>query len=602
MKHRELPVLQSFPRNLYKKPTPNQSRALEILQDQAGSTLLELPTGSGKTAIGYSFLKAKLKTGENNLFYIVPNKTQVDQVKRLHPDMHVAYGRHEYDCLYYEDPFKADEIPCLLLRDCPHRVDQETGQTMEPGVAKCPYYQAKYEAKQPGRMVISTFAFFLFTHLFSREFEKPSGLVIDEVHRLARTFRDALSYRISDYHLGRCVDLLKRIGAEEAKLLAKFKRRMITICKRRPVKTETLLDDDEIYSLLDILQQIKPEQLKQKVVKSIAAKQLDPKEERETLKQLETLVYDLGRYLRSFEFSLSGEVETRKGPKERPPLNYTYAFYKEELAENEKVQYVLVVKAYHVRGLIRKLLSPETLGYSATIGDPKILDYETGIRAKFHSLGSDFPKENTRIYMPSDTANLAMNERNRREPAKTLRRVAQACKKFARRGKRSLVVVISNFERDKFLRMAEEENVKVMTYNADMTPKQAVERFKAGEGDVLLGTAANYGEGLDLPEGIAPVIFFLRPGYPRPDSPETQFEERRHGSGRWGIWNWRVGIEALQVRGRNIRSNTDRGVTFFVSQQFKRFVFGTLPQYLQPSYRSNLTFDQSVDDALKLLR
>lgn len=572
------------------------------LEDTFGNHLHELPTGSGKTAIGYSFLRAFLKIGVNDLFYIAPNKTQVDQVKNLHPDMLVAYGRSEYECLYYEDPYKADEIPCLLLRDCAHRVDQETGETVVPGVKKCPYYQAKFEAKQPGRMVVSTFAFYLFTHLFSKEFEKPGALVIDEIHQLARTFRDVLSYRISDHHLGRCIDLLKSIGAEEYKLVAKFKRRMVTICKRRPAHSEVLLDDEEIGELLDILRQINADKLRKKVLDSVASKKLDPKKEMKTLKQLETLVYDLGRYLRSLEFSLDGEVQTKEGPKVRPALNYTFAYYKQELDENEKVQYVLTVKAYYVAALIRKLISRNTLGYSATIGDPKILGYETGFKGRFRSMGSDFPAQNTRIYMPSDTANLAMNSRSRGEPTKTLRKIAKYCHKFAQQGKRCLVLVISNSEKAKFLQLAAEENVNLIASGNDVSPKQAAERFKAGEGDVLVGTTSNYGAGLDLPQEIAPVIFFLRPGYPPPNSPETVFEERRYGSARWGIWNWRVMIEAMQARGRNIRSASDKGVTFFISQQFRRFVFAALPPYLQTSYRSDLTFEQAVDDAVKLLK
>lgn len=603
MKHRKsLPVLKNFPYDQYAKPSQNQTTSMELIQSQPGSMTFELPTGSGKTAIGYSFLKAKQSIGEKNLFYIAPNKTQVDQVKMLHPDMHAVYGRSEYDCLYYEQDIKADETPCLLLKDCAHRVDQVTGQTLEAGVKPCPYYQAKYEAKQTGKMVVSTTAFYLFTQLFSREFEKPDGLVIDEVHQLARTFRHALSYQISDYHLSRCVTLLKSINVEEAKLVEKFKRRMVAICKRREARTRVLLEDAELKELLKILRTINPDQLKAKVMQAIAAKQLDPMKERETLKQLEILVYDLGRYMRSFEYSLRGERDTDDGPQQRQPLNYTFAYFKEELSSKEKVQYVLVVKAYYVAPLIRKLLSPNTLAYSATIGDPQILGYETGIKAPFYSLGSDFPKENTRLYMPTDTSNLAMNIRSKREPTKSLRRITKACRQFADQGLRSLVVVISNQEREKFVQMCKEEQVDVVTYGNGLSPKHAVETFKSGTGDVLLGTAANYGEGLDLPKGIAPVIFFLRPGYPSPTAPETIFEERRFGSQRWSIWTWRLMIEALQVRGRNVRSGKDKGVTFFVSQQFKRFVFGALPQYLQPSYRNDLTFDNAVEDALKLLK
>ena len=100
----------------------------------------------------------------------------------------------------------------------------------------------------------------------------------------------------------------------------------------------------------------------------------------------------------------------------------------------------------------------------------------------------------------------------------------------------------------------------------------------------------------------APVIFFLKPGYPNPKDPETQFEEYRFGNMRWRIWNQRVIQQANQVRGRNIRSMTDVGAIFFISQQFKPFVFGSLPPSLQAVYQGQISFDKAVADARKFLQ
>jgi hypothetical protein len=97
------------------------------------------------------------------------------------------------------------------------------------------------------------------------------------------------------------------------------------------------------------------------------------------------------------------------------------------------------------------------------------------------------------------------------------------------------------------------------------------------------------------------VIFVLRPSYPNPRDPGTQFEEERWGGQRWAIWNWRAMQQSLQVRGRNIRGRSDIGVTFFVSQQFRRIVFGALPRHLQPVYKGEMTFEDALRDAEKLL-
>ena len=74
-----------------------------------------------------------------------------------------------------------------------------------------------------------------------------------------------------------------------------------------------------------------------------------------------------------------------------------------------------------------------------------------------------------------------------------------------------------------------------------------------------------------------------------------------HGGQRWQVWNWRVIIGLLQVRGRNIRSVEDVGVTFLISQQFRRFAYGSLPEWLKPAYVGGKTFEECVKETVKML-
>lgn len=267
------------------------------------------------------------------------------------------------------------------------------------------------------------------------------------------------------------------------------------------------------------------------------------------------------------------------------------------------MQYKLIIRCYYVAPLIKKILSPFTVAFSATIGNKEIFGFETGIwerrkRPAFLSLPSLFPVDNTRVYLPTDTPNLAEEARRSGDLPKVLRQIAKACKRLAQKGYRSLVVTISNAEREKFLTIAAEENLDVISYGNGITPKQAALVFRdENKGDVLVGTAANYAEGLDLPKQTAPVIFFLRPGYPNPDEPGTIFEERRWGSQRWALWNWRVMQQVLQVRGRNVRSRSDVGVCFFISQQFRRILFAALPDWLKKAYRRDMTLKECLEDA-----
>jgi Rad3-related DNA helicase len=587
----------AFPLDRYPIPSDNQTGALRFVEGVLNSgreeaVVLELPTGTGKTALGYAFLKALQNAGASHLFYLVPNKTLAQQVQQLHPDVRVVYGRNEHPCHYYaEEKLRADEIPCSLLRDCPHRVNLETGETHEPGATPCSYLQQKYEAKQGG-IVVATTAFYLFSSFFGKQFE-PQGVVVDEAHRIAQSLRSVLEFDITDWKLNRLVDLLKYIESTQAGWVEEFRDTMIRLVRSKRPSEEVVLNDDEISTLAFSLGKIERSVLRAEIAKAVGQGDIDPVADREVLKQLEVLERDLMRYLRALEFS--------KNTTSRRPLSYTYAYWQEEKSERGRVQHRLVVKSYSVGGLIRAMLPTRTLAYSATVGDPDIFAVETGLKGPFKSFPSPFSAEHTRIYMPTDTPNLAVKERSRRDKTKALRKIARAAKHFADKGMRSLVVVVSNEERQKFLALAAEEGLNALSYDAKRTARECALAFRNGEGDALVGTATNYGEGVDLPRSLAPVIFFYRPGYARPNDPATIFEEQRFGRMRWSLWNWRVMIELLQVRGRNIRSVSDLGVTFLISQQFRNFAFASLPEWLRPAYRGKWTFEQCMEDATVLL-
>jgi len=480
-------------------------------------------------------------------------------------------------------------------------VNLDTGETYELGAVPCPYLLAKYEAKQNEQIVLSTFAYFVFNHLFGQdEADKNGALVIDEVHGLAESLRSLLSSEITDYHLFRSADIIDLVGGEEeAKILRAFAKAIIAMTMLRQPRGTPLLKEDEINKLLDMLEGIDYKKLQKLIGEAIKYGTVDPKEDRETLRRLESLVRDVKRYVAAFRYSLP------EG--NRNPLNYIYAAC--EGGENEgdesgkKVHCKLVVKCHHVAPLIKKMFRRFTGAFSATVGNPRTFEFETGIRFPFVSIPSDFPVEHTAIYSPIDTPDLSHKKCPKGEPNKTFRRIAKAGLEFKKKGYRSLMIVVSNAERLKFAELAAEEGVEVLTYNEDAKPRDVAQAFRDGMGDMLVGTEANFGEGIDLPDGICPVTFVLRPGYPSPNDPGAMFEERRFGSGGvWGVRQHRVVIRALQARGRNIRSARDKGVTFFISQQFKSFVRHNLPAWLQDAYQGRLTFDECCKHALGVLK
>ena len=590
-------LLACFPDEQYPEIRDQQMQAFRIIAQEDGNVTIEAPTGTGKTATEFTFLELLRRKGKGPLFYITPTKMLAEQAGKLHPGLYVMYGRNEFPCLYYPgENLTADpeDVPCAMLRDCAHRVDLNTGETHTPGAEPCPYLQSKHHALLAD-IVVCTVPFYLYTQVFSKEWDTPEGLVIDEVHRLAEIIRNSLKYDITDYYLDRCEEFLTGIDDDTAHRIADFKRVMMRIIRGKHGR-KSLLTPEEIRELMNVLISIDSNTLRRKVSQAITDGTINPMHDRVLLSCLDRFVHNLGRYLSSLGYSL--------GTSSHAPLSYVYGFYREERDEGQKTQFRLTVRGYYVAPLIRKMLGKRTLATSATIGSPEVFGFETGIENPVHVLPSDFPASNARIFLPTDTPSLAFvsQKGTRRDTNKTLRMMLRAARRFTEHGHRSLVVLTSDDQRARFLRFCEEEHITALSYSEDESAKEVVRKFKDGEGLILVGTAAQYGEGLDLPDGLAPIIFFLKPDYPHPDDPAVQFEEQRFSRGRqWGLKKWRVMIKSLQVQGRNKRSKEDKGVCFYMSRQFRDIVPAALPEYLRPALRTGLTMDQCMEETLNLL-
>lgn len=599
MQHQAQSIVRFFPRAAYLSMTENQNDSFSFLEKHRGETIvLEAPTGTGKTAIGYTFLRSQ----EGVRYYLVPNKTLVGQVATLHPDVQPMFGRNEHECLYYTEPFRADEVPCSIL-NCGHRVSMETGEIQDQGVAPCPYYKQKYDASKSS-IVVATFAYYLYGVFYASKENAlaPRAVVVDEAHGIAKSIRSVLVFRISSGKLLRITKALDHVDSSQADALRRFAHELKLLAKRRRermINKDAVLDYEEIQQLLNALELVNTRELESEVLRALSLGELDVVKDREVLSHLQKIIRDLRRYIRALKFSLppSAADDSRR----RSPLSYVYAYWEKAEDKESDDHYELVIKDYFVAGLIKSMLPKNTLAYSATIIDPEVFAIETGIEGNFLRLGSNFPVENTRIFMPRDTEDLSMKGRSNRGLPKTIRKMVRTAKLFANQGKRSLIVVVSEFERAKVLTFAKEEGLNVLSYGNGLSARVIAQQFRNGDGDCLVGTVANYAEGIDLPDGMAPVIFCLRPAYPNPNDPQTMFEEMRYGQRRWMLWNWRVMVDLMQVRGRNVRSISDKGVTILMSQQFSRFAKSSLPEWLRGAYVNNLTFDDCVALTQKII-
>ena len=82
-----------------------QSLALEFIAKHPEGCILEIPTGTGKTAIGWAALRAAEAEGQKGLVYVTPTKMQAEQImqgyaKRGNKVALTVLGRAEYECLY----------------------------------------------------------------------------------------------------------------------------------------------------------------------------------------------------------------------------------------------------------------------------------------------------------------------------------------------------------------------------------------------------------------------------------------------------------------------------------------------------------------------
>ncbi len=588
---REGELVAHFP---HKKMREGQAQAFAAIASAGGTCVLELPTGTGKTAVGYTFLMAmRDRMQRGTLFYLVPTKTLVDQVAAMYPGIFPLYGRNEFRCRLYPDR-RADEVPCYYLAHvCPHKNRD------------CAYYEAKRRAVAHRGVVVTTFPFF-FYQLMAQElwkkkgrkvrpsFEEPFAVVVDEAHSLARLLRLCFSSTISERHLRQLVSFTASFSEELHALLSDFYDTVLRIVRVKP--SGEIFNDYEIGFLLDILQRVDEEAFDDIIIGAVKSGAIDITDEGGVaqLNRILKLRQNLIGYTRRLVYA-TGEY----------PANYVFGHYEPDTEEDEKggrkSRFKLHINTYIIRWMVeRYLLKWKPLVYSATIGNPTAFGWETGIQgAPFTAIGSEFPHENTRLYLPEDTPNLAVKARRPGDVARAMRMIAGAAAELLSVGVRSLVIVVSEKERERFAELFG-SRFSILTADGDLKPREAMLRFRNGEGELLLGTAAQYAEGIDLPFPVSPATFFLRPGYPRPDDPQTQFEKKRFGKNRWAIWNWRVTVQALQARGRNVRSRRDVGVTFFISQQFNRVLGNSLPEWLRPAVR-RYSMRACIEDAVDLL-
>lgn len=586
-----------------------QEKAIQMILNVISSrrgVVLELPPGSGKTALAVWFLNICKAIGLSGARVIVtPTKGLVGQIVRLYPGTRAMYGRSEYKCLYAHSrgkPAQADEVPCLMLVKrglCPHYVPSLA--QLPRDVDPCEYYLAKAQAEEGDNNVACTMAYFLLNRLFARRPRKIAGLAIDEVDKLGEMARMVFTYDITDWHLQRLQKLIARYDKIASKRLTEFLQQMISIAQKKPAQKPTLLSSYEIELLVKKLELIEFDCVRETIGTALEKGDIDFTEYQEELAAFEKIDYQLKRYLHSFEYAVKTET--------RNPLNYVFAYYKKDPPEDERVRYLLRVSAFYVAPLIRTCLEGvgRVFAYSGTVASrdtdqEDAFRFETGINFPIERLPSPYPVERMRLFMPSDTPNLAFKVRKPGDVDKAMKMGVEAIIALRQEDIRTLVVVESEEERQQFLVLGEKYGLQIVTYSKDRNPRKTLSAFQQGEGEVLLGVSAHYGRGIDLPDEVARVVIALRPAFKRPDDPEAQFEKERFPHKYRARWTLLAANAARQLIGRVVRNKDDFGLTIFISEHYQKFLPGALPYDRKPAWISGKTMDECVQEAIEFIK
>ena len=181
----------------YTKFRPHQEETIaEILASKEKASILEAPTGSGKTIIAMTVCSQFPQS-----IYLCSSKALQDQAAHDFPTVPVLKGRSNYRCEF--NSFYKNSFPDLTADDCPLvylKSDEEEGEGTESKDQcrkYCPYLIAKKRARRSPICILNT-SYFLAECNYVGEFSGANMVIIDEADELDEEIQKFVSLTISD--------------------------------------------------------------------------------------------------------------------------------------------------------------------------------------------------------------------------------------------------------------------------------------------------------------------------------------------------------------------------------------------------------------------
>lgn len=526
---------------------------LKAFNDGKKVVLIEAPTGSGKSVIGYTVANFFRYS-----YWLTIQKILQDQIIRdfgeggrfvKKSEVIDMKGRNTYPCNYWDrsiqiakgnftydawEPKKKEVFNKFRYGvDCDAGYCKRNNRSKDsfcfPGsmsdteeidgiYSYCPYWQRRSEALN-AQICLMNFSSFLFQTRVARSFGPRNLMIIDEAHNCESQLMNFIEFSISDYE---------------------FRRDKIIFPKlKTPVEYAEYFLEIELDEILN-----------QKIL--LAKVEQKPKEEN----KWKQLLMKFGIFLESAD-SDNWVLQFKRA--ERNVIGGS-----KKLVYNTVTLKPIFIKQYAQRYMFS--MTDHILMMSATLLSPGLICSSLGIdQDEIYSfrMKNRFPKENRKIIF-DPCGYLNMRNKNETYPV-LVEKVNSICKKHQdQRG----IIHTHNFEISKLLVKECEIDVSSrFLFQDDWDSKQEMlEKHSKSKNTILVAPAMH--EGLDLKDDLARFAVICKVPYPSMGDP--QIKARMELSGRY--YDWLTALKLVQSYGRTIRSEEDWAVTYIIDGGFEKFI------------------------------
>lgn len=525
----------------YPEPRREQPEVIEkileaLIDNDKKFAILEAPTGTGKSAIGYTVGRCF-----KNYWYVTAQKILQSQLSddfgengkwsNGYPMIELK-GRNAYPCDFYSHalndknyapPLSQEQIR-IYQKNVKDGVDCAKGECKRKGKSKlsycdknniCPYFNQLGKAISSPAVLMNFHSFIFQTEFVPDRWDHKTLLIIDEAHNTEQVLMDFVSFKIND--LSYDFNLPKYESSEE--YLIFFEE----------------LDMESI--------------LKGKLEEAL--EKGDSDEEEYWSKQL-------SRYI-NFRNSIT-EHEWIPQYEEKVLIKSG--------SDNKKYREV-ELKPLFISEFANSLLFSKVdkvLMMSATILDVGILCESLGIdRNDVYAkrIGSDFPVENRPIfYQPS--GNMSFKDKDKTIP-KMMTDIEKICKNHLNdKG----IIHTHNFAISKYIKDNASEDLKRrLFFQEDFENKEEMLAIHSKSFNGVIVAPAMH-EGLDLKDDLSRFQVICKVPYPGIGN-NPQLKKRMELSPEY--YQYLTSLKLIQQYGRSIRSKDDHADTYILDSGFKSF-------------------------------